>query len=489
VTRTQGRRLLIAAALIAPVVAACEDPTSGPSAGYPEWLAPCRPEGTSDTALCGRYQVWEDRSGASGRRISLNVLVLPATGADRVADPLFYFAGGPGASATAGAPGISRMLEAVHRQRDLVFIDVRGTGGSHALSCGEPPAAAPMQAYLDDFLPDDFVRACLVAQDANVALYSNRSAMADVEEVRDALGYERINLLGISGGTRAAQVYLRSHPDRVRTVVLKGVVPMDMENPLPHARGLEIGIRSLLDACAAEDGCRRAFPQLAADWGRSKQAFTDGPIVVELDRPLSDRSERVSISRGVYADGIRQLLYTLSQAGDVPAIIHAAGDGDFRPFARRELARKAASFHALSFGAFLSSTCAEDLRFVTEDDLARETAGTFLGDYRARRQLAACAIWGFGEEQEAGFQEAVSVDVPVLLISGEADPVTSVEGAERVAAALTSSRHVVFPNQAHDSPNPACESWLIAEVVRTGSVDRLDDSCARTTRRPRVYVP
>ena len=80
-------------------------------------------------------------------------------------------------------------------------------------------------------------------------------------------------------------------------------------------------------------------------------------------------------------------------------------------------------------------------------------------------------------------------DVPVLLISGAADPVTSAEGAERVASALPRSRHVIFPNQAHDSTSPACESWLIAEVVRTASVERLDVSCVRATRRPPVHVP
>jgi pimeloyl-ACP methyl ester carboxylesterase len=191
----------------------------------------------------------------------------------------------------------------------------------------------------------------------------------------------------------------------------------------------------------------------------------------------------VSISRGVYADGVRQLLYNLIDARALPQIIQSAGRGDFGPFARRELVRKRASFQTLAFGAFLSSSCAEDLSFVSEEDIERETSGTFLGDYRVRRQVEACRIWGFGD-LGAGFQQPVRSAIPVLLISGADDPVTNPEGAERVADHLSSARHVVFPNQAHDSTNPACENTLIRDFIYAGSAADLNVRCVSSTRRP-----
>jgi pimeloyl-ACP methyl ester carboxylesterase len=453
---------------------------------FPDWLERCRPAEARVAGLCGRYEVWEDRDARQGRRIPLNVFVVPATGGSPLPDPVFYLAGGPGASATAGAARVVETLGALRGQRDLVFVDVRGTGGSGALECGAPAPGAPLQTLFDDFLPEAFVRACLAAQQARVGLYSNRSAMADLDEVRAALGYESVNLFGVSGGTRAAQVYLRTFPGSVRSVVLKGVMPMDMENPLPHARGLEEGIAALVAACRAEPGCRSVFPDLAADWERSKQAFRKGAVHVPVEDPRTRRTETVRISRGVYADGVRQILYDLDDSRALPAIIRAAGAGDFGPFAARELERKRSSFRALAFGAFLATTCAEDLRFVTEDDVRRETEGTFLGDYRVRRQLAACAIWGLGEDPGASFQEAVRSDVPALLISGAHDPATSPEGAERVASRLTNALHVVFPNQSHDSSNPECENALIADFIRAASAASLNLSCVGETRRPPV---
>ncbi len=77
---------------------------------------------------------------------------------------------------------------------------------------------------------------------------------------------------------------------------------------------------------------------------------------------------------------------------------------------------------------FMTVTCAEDLRFVTEEDIERETAGTFLGDYRVRRQLAACQIWGFGADVDESYPMPVKVGAPVLLLSGEFDTATPADG-------------------------------------------------------------
>ena len=475
------KRVLVVTGFAAVVLLA-----QGPARDFPDWLRPCRPADLGVGAMCGRYFVWEDRAARTGRRIGLEVLVVPAASRRPLPDPVLYLAGGPGASSVRSAADIARRLSAVRAERDLVFIDVRGTGASHALDCGMPARDAPLQDYFDAFLPERFVRDCLARQDAEVGLYSNASAMADVDEVRDALGYERINLFGISAGTRAAQVYMRAYPQSVRAAALKGVVPMDMENPLPQARGLEAAIRGLVADCAAEPACSEAFPELSEDWERSKLAFRTGTVEAEVTDRSTGRIERVRIERGVYADGIRQMLYDLGRARDVPDIIHAARGGDFRPFAQRELARKRTSLRTLAFGAFLSSTCAEDLRFVTEDDMRRAADGTFLGDYRARRQLAACRIWGFGENVGPAFQEPVRVDVPTLLISGERDPATGPEGAERVARALPNARHVIIRGQSHGSADAACENHLITAFIRAGSTEQLDTSCVADIRRPPI---
>jgi pimeloyl-ACP methyl ester carboxylesterase len=288
---------------------------------------------------------------------------------------------------------VSRLLHDVNEHRDLVFVDVRGTGRSAPLDCPEPSDEEPLQAYFEEFLSERYVRACLARQQADVRFYTQPIAMDDINEVREALGYARINLFGTSGGTRQAQLYIRRHGGSVRSAVLQGVIPMDGEMPLSFAQAMEAGMRALIDGCGADASCRAAHPDLARAWEAAKQRFERGPVRARVRHPGSGRTEEVTISRGVFADGVRHMLYNLRRARDLADIIAAAARGDFAPFAEAELRQTIRFAGAIAHGFFLSATCAEDVRFIDEDDIRRESAGTFLGEYRVRQQQAACRIW------------------------------------------------------------------------------------------------
>src|SRR6185437_3812652 len=172
-------------------------------------LTPCEVPGanpqTKDKARCGTLEVFEDRDHKTGRKIALKIVVYPATGPDKVADPLFYIPGGPGSSATEDAPYVAQQMAKIREHRDLVFVDQRGTGGSNPLNC-ELYNANELQSYLGYFFPLDDVRKCLTQLEpkADLKLYITTIAMDDIDDVRAALGYERINLFGGSYGTRAA---------------------------------------------------------------------------------------------------------------------------------------------------------------------------------------------------------------------------------------------------------------------------------------------
>ena len=476
--------MLFLLVLLASVLAGCARTASEASARSRIPLVDCDVPTYPETARCGTFMVWENPAARSGRQVAINVVVLPALARDSEPDPLFYFDGGPGAGATRAAGNVGRFLREVNQRRDLVFIDVRGTGRSGGLECPEPAGDAPLQAHFEEFLSDDYVRRCLEAQTADVRFYTQPFAMDDVNAIRDGLGYRRINLYGSSGGTRQEQIYLKRHGASVRTVVMHGVQAMDGEGPLPFSRALEDGIRGLLDACAADATCHAAYPDLRADWEAVRKRFDAGPVSAPIHDQRTGRTERVTISRGVYADGLRHMLYQLNSARTVPAEIHRAARGDFAPFAERELAQARRFADVLSHGMFITSTCAEDVRFIDEDDIRRATAGTFLGDYRVRRQQAACRIWPKGEGIDADFQKPVTLDVPVLIISGEFDVATPPSEAARVARALPRARHVIFPNQAHDYTNPACASRLIAEFIASADPGALDVTCVATTTRP-----
>jgi pimeloyl-ACP methyl ester carboxylesterase len=202
-------------------------------------LAPCRPADNIEDGLCGTWEVFENRDAAAGRRITLRVVVLPALSTNTASDPVFILAGGPGQAASELTEAIRVPFRQVNRDRDLVFVDQRGTGGSNPLTC-ELDEEAPEEALLLDPMADELLRArvveqlgaCVASLDADPRFYTTPIAMDDLDDVREALGYDTINLWGGSYGTRAGLVFLRRHPDRVRTAILDGVAPVAMKLPL-----------------------------------------------------------------------------------------------------------------------------------------------------------------------------------------------------------------------------------------------------------------
>ena len=474
--RTRRVRAVLALVALACVPAIGSGVTAGQQAVEPvEWLSECQLG--SRVALCGSYQVWEDRASRSGRRIEVHVVVAPAQSPSREPDPVFVFVGGPGLGAAELLD--YDLVSELHHERDVVYIDLRGTGRSNRIDCSRPPEETPAQWYFGGHLEPRFVRSCLSAIDhADVSLYTTPLAMDDVDEIRAALGYDRINLVGTSYGTRAIQVYLRRHEDTVRSAVLVGVAPTDFKSPLPLARALDRGIERVIQDCERRADCKAEYPDLRADWKAARALFERGPVAVTFEHPASGEPETVSISGGVFADGLRRRLYSRSGAAEVPGFLHAAAHGDLSSFAAYFFRANYVLRKYSSEGVFLSVTCAEDVRFITEDDIARETVGTFMGDYRVRAQQAACEAWPPGRGVSDRFTDAVRSDARVLLVTGELDPATPPEWARAAARSLTNSRLVTFSRESHNIEDTACLRSLVTEFIRRGSAEGLDVGCA-----------
>ena len=216
--------------------AACHKPassanrltTSGP-------LKPCKLPGINEELLCGKLTVFENRETRSGRTIDLNVVVLPALDSTSKEEPLFHLEGGPGVAATGAADFYAKEGKEYRRHRDVVLVDQRGTGKSNPLTAAARTRSP--QDYLTEMYPVEYVKNLRQAleQRADLTQYTTSIAMDDLDDVRAWLGYDRINLFGLSYGTRAVLVYMRQHPDRVRSAILMGVAPTYLKMPLYHA--------------------------------------------------------------------------------------------------------------------------------------------------------------------------------------------------------------------------------------------------------------
>jgi len=444
-------------------------------------LAPCADRRAGDGALCGTHEVYEDREAAGGRTIALNIVVLPAVEPEAAAEPVFYLAGGPGAGATWSARGLSRSW--MRQRHDIVLVDQRGTGRSNPLGCGSSGPGS-LQGYLERSFgsPEHFQRCREALQViADLRLYSTPIAMDDLDEVRRELGYERVNLFGGSYGTRAALVYMRRHPQSVRTAVLNGIAPMAFTNPLYHAREAQNALDEIFRECAEDTACDAAFPHLSLHFTELMTRLEAEPATVTVRHPRSGESERIRLSREAFADGLRVFMYYMPRARRVPLLIHEAWRGNLDAVAQELLESNFGLASGLQMGMLLSVTCAEDVARIDAGDIAAATDATFLGDARVRQQIAACEVWPRGEVP-ADYGEPVSVDVPVLLISGTMDPVTGPGWGEEAARHLPNSLHLVAPG-AHGVSN-RCTIDISRRFLESGSLRGLDTSCISDLRLP-----
>ncbi|HLJ48496.1 MAG TPA: alpha/beta hydrolase [Bryobacteraceae bacterium] len=436
-------------------------------------------------ALCATYPVWEDRDRKSGRKIGLNIAILPAIEKDHAPDPLFIFAGGPGQAATETTPGWLRD-RTIRPHRDIVFIDQRGTGGSNPLECdfyGEPP---DLQKVVSGTFPVDAIRACRqqLEKVADLRLYTTALAMDDYEEVRKWLGYGKINVWGGSYGTVAAQVYLRRHGENVRSVVLAAVAPVDELIPLHHAWAGQQSVDAIFAKCHADPACENAYPHLRTEFQSIFDRVRKG-VEVEVH---DDEGHTARVRPGVssVADGIRHFLY-YDDGGSFPSMIHNAAQGDLTKVVQTAVTAELGIRRVLSMGLNLSVTCAEDIPYIDDATLASATANTFLGDLRVQEQRAACRAWVRGVVPK-DVHELVKSDVPVLFISGARDSVTPPSFAEHAATKLSHHLHVVFPEASHGNWG-ACGPRITAAFIEKGATDGLDVSCVGAQKPTQFTLP
>ena len=452
----------------------------GASAGGPALAqgAPCRVAGLDEQVRCGTVAVPENRAARDGRTISLRVVILPAraaTGAPRHA--LFYLVGGPGLGATTLADLVATTHAATRATHDIVLVDQRGTGGSNALRCSLYGDAGDVATYLSHQFPVDSLRACAarLAGGADLTQYTTANAADDLEAVRAWLDIPRIDLDASAYGTRVALEYLARYGPRLRSVVLQGAIPFDVSLARTAARDAQSALDRVLTDCAADPFCRTSFPGLRRELSTLLARLDRGPLTVRVEHPRSKDTVTVAVTRDVFADRLRIMLYSTRLSRRIPIVLHRAHEGDWTPFVALAYELSRVVFDQLDAGAHLSAACVEDMT------PSPDTRGTFLGDYRLRMYRAACAAWPHARAADPG--GAVTSSVPVLLIAGALDPVTPPRFAEAVARGMPNARVVVVPGMAHAGAE-RCVEEIVSRFIRLGSLQGVDTGCVTTIKAP-----
>jgi pimeloyl-ACP methyl ester carboxylesterase len=462
-----SRRLVVVLAI---AVAACGNETGSKRSLA---LADCRLPNLSTAAQCGTLEVPEDRSKPDGRRIKIFAAVLPANTVSPRDDPLVVLAGGPGQAASTLAPFASRLTE-LRRTRDVVLVDQRGTGRSSPLLC---EAFKPRES--DVFDPDPLPRAksCveeLQGRGIDLAQYTTSAWIDDLEAMREALGYRQWNLWGGSYGTRVAQEYLRTHHERVRTMVLDGVAPPGMIISLDVWRTRETALEAVQQACSASAACAKAHPEATKVLQAVEQSLGGGKEVDIVD-PRTGDSVRERVTFDVVLAALQPLTYAPETTVLLPEMLALAARGELAPLFAANPQLNTREAEQVNAALHVSVTCAEDVPRITA-----ESENAVLGNLPtlrlAQQTLAVCGVWPRGRVP-ADFAKPVKSRLPTLIFSGGMDPVTPPAYGAEVAKDLPNGRHIVAPGYGHIVSQHACGPRLIATFVDDASTSRLSRSC------------
>lgn len=430
-------------------------------------LAACTVAG--QPARCGTLRVYENRATNSGRLIDLRVTVVAARGPDRLPDPVFWLSGGPGGAATEDAPDAVRFLAAVNMNRDLVFVDQRGTGGSNRLVC---PRGADAARWADE------VRACLAGLDADPRAYTTAWAMDDVDDARAALGYQTVNLYGGSYGATAAEVYLQRHPGRVRSATMVGGTPLDVPLFERYPANSQRALDRLFARCAADRACRTAYPDPAGDLRKVTARLDAGPVELPLSDPATLSSpatgQPVRFSRQDLGPGLHNTLRDPRSAAMVPRLLHSAAGGDWSAVAdavAKSVPDTAPSWMVMNLVILCNEPWA-GLR-------PAATAASYLS-YADVRALSApesvCAAMPRPEAAALYWPPTVQ-STPMLYVNGAADPQDPPENVASAHSLYPRSAALTAQSEAHVFLDGACLSGLVAAFVDTASTKGLPVSC------------
>ncbi len=450
--------------------------------------------GTLDESTeCGWLTVPLQHGNPDGETIELGVVILRAKdAANRARDPLFMAQGGPGGSTIESY--LSTMADSpIRTQRDIVLFDQRGTKHTRPqLQCGEFDDLLLRTVELD--VPDaeaekqnlEATQACrtrLQKEGVNLSAFDSVENAADVNALREALGYDQINFYGVSYGTLLGQHVMRNSPQILRSIILDGVVAPRQSFVAEAGRSENNALTQLFGACKAAAKCNTAYPNLEKALYEASARLNQTPARVPMSDLETSKSYNVVVDGDSLQSVVFQSLYATDLLPYLPYMIDEASKGNYAP-----LGNVASLFvfdRSVSYGMYFSMTCAEDGNFdpnaVDSSGLRPQIAERNIRDLKSLQET--CALWNV-ELLPASADAPVESDVPTLLLSGRFDPITPAKNAEDVARTLSNATTFVFPNTGHGAfQSEKCAS-RIAQAFLDDPKAKPDGSCIGALKPP-----
>ncbi len=444
-------------------------------------LTDCRitagPPYPSLKARCGTFSRPEDPARPHGATLPLHVAVVPALSLEPAPDPLVPIAGGPGQASTEFYAATANAFEKIRRNRDIVLLDQRGTGRSAPLNCDLDEDVVQGQLALEQTVAA--TRSCVEELPHDPRYFTTSVAVTDLEALRVALGYPALNLYGVSYGSRVAQHFARRYPDSTRSVILDGVVPPQVALGPAIATKAQRALEAIFARCAADRACAERFPDLPAKFAALESSLAAEPEEVTLPHPVTAALEAQSFGAYEFALAIRLLSYHPNTVALIPFLVDEAARGNLVPLASQFVMISESLSDTLSLGMHNAVACTEDAPYFAGEAISDEDLdATYIGPIMRDALQAMCSVWPAGVIDE-DFKAPLATDKPVLLLSGESDPITPPEFAELAAVDLDNAFHYVGPLQGHGQAPRGCVPELMAAFVESAAIDGLDRECLK----------
>ena len=436
------------------------------------------------SALCSTLSVPEDHSKPDGRKIQLAVSWLPAS-KQAEEDPIFLLAGGPGQGARQSFPPIAAAFAEARKTRNIILLDQRGTGDSNPLKCEDSKGNSAVVEGEDysSGAAADFAAKCAAgyAGKVDVSQFSTADAIIDLDLARQAIGAAKINLIGISYGTRVAQQYAKAFPNSTRTVTIDGIAPLETVLGQEHAKNLEASLDLQFARCSKDKACLQKMGDPRAQLNQLLATLAKGPIPVRYRDAVSGEWQDGEFSTGHIAMLTRMLAYAPQAAALLPLQFSEANKGHVESLmALSEMVNRDVS-GMIMHGMQLSVMCGEDVPDLVVDP---EDRSRLLGTGLVEVMQAQCAVWPH-KQRPADFRKPLAGKVPVLILSGEFDPVTPPRYGDMVAKHLPNAKHIVAKGTGHNVLPVGCMPKLFAKFLETADAKSLDAGCIESL----TYAP
>lgn len=423
-------------------------------------------------AVCGYVKVPEDHENPGKQTIKIPVAYFPAIG-KVTQNPVIYLSGGPGGA------GISvhgaQLLKPFLQNSDVILFDQRGTGESEPdITCylwdideSETESEKIMSACRDE----------LLGQNIHIEHYNSVQNAKDIAVVAQALEIEKLNLLGISYGTRLALEAMRQIPDYIDKVLIDSVYPQHIlaeeEGPINFLRSLD-----LLFADCEEGRCGSAYTDLENTFYSLIESLNKKPKSITLT--INHSFYGYKLTGDYLATLVFNLLYSPSEIEILPMLINQIDRGDYELL--ETIASALESYYSDSFSAEMhfAVQCQEEIPFNSVDKLIASVEGnSFFDEDIAMFQEREKVCKGlFNSQVIDGIKEPVSSNIDTLLFSGAYDPITPPKWANSALEYLENGKHYSFINMSHGAVAYSSCALDIAQSFFAGDgIDNLDDSC------------